>query len=373
MTKIDFAEVIPLEVPLNTTFYISRMPISKRCTLIIRMKTAGGVEGQIFIGDERNNYAAICDFIKEEIFPRIPGRRPSDVTAIWEEIFAMTVPQSYRRGIIIHALAAVDTALWDLIGRQAGMPVFRLLGAAQTRLQPTVISGYRIEGEDEPDAVRTIEVIEEVREAGYAGLKLKVGGFDPEVDINRVREIRKAVGDEFILICDANKGYSVEQAIDFAEGVSEFNIEWLEEPTPWYNEIESMRKIRESSPIPVAAGQGEYDRWGCRALVEGGAVDILNNDISKGGGVSEWIRIARFASCHGVKSAHHEDPEIAMHLLASTPLGLYPEYFREERDPIGAHLCVNAPRPKDGWISPPERPGFGLEFDEDYIKKYRVD
>jgi L-alanine-DL-glutamate epimerase-like enolase superfamily enzyme len=370
LTVIDSAEVLALEVPLQRTVYISQMPIDKRCTIVVRLKTNNGLSSAIFIGDDRTTYREVCHCIRTDVFPRIIGRPPSDLTAIWNEVFQLTVTQSHRRTIVTRALAAVDTALWDLLGRQAGMPVFRLLGAARTRLRPIVIGGYRIEGEEEPDAARTVDEIERIREAGFAGVKLKVGGFDPLIDVNRVREIRKAIGEDFMLICDANRGYTVEQAIGFAEGVKEYAVEWLEEPAPWYDQIQGMKRIRETTAIPVAAGQGESNRWGCRALVEGGAVDILNNDIANGCGVSEWMRIARYAECHGIRSAHHEDAEIAMHLMSATPGGLHPEYFLPERDPIGAHLCVDPPRPSNGWVTPPEKPGFGLELDEDFVKRY---
>ncbi|GIX48076.1 MAG: enolase [Candidatus Tectimicrobiota bacterium] len=367
--RIDHAEVIPLAVPLSRTFYGGTYAIDRRCTLLLRLRTDDGLRGQIYIGDERDAQAEVCRQLTQTLFPRILGRRPSDVTAIWEALFRLTLPARGRR-VMMQALSALDAALWDLLGRQAGLPVFRLLGAAQTRLRPIVIGGYYEEGKG---VEGLIEEIEGYRQAGYAGVKFKVGGQPPAVDIERVRRVRAAVGDDFLIACDANMGYSVEEAIAFARGVADCHIAWFEEPVHWYDQVRGMRAVRAATGLRVAAGQSELHRWGCRDLVEGGAVDILNADLSLAGGVTEWRRIAAHAAAYGVRMAHHEEPLLAMHLLASTPQGLYPEYFSAERDPIGAFLPLDPPRPQDGWVTLPETPGFGIEVDEAFVQRYRVD
>ena len=197
----------------------------------------------------------------------------------------------------MQALSALDVALWDVLGRQAGLPIFRLLGAAQTRLQTIIIGGYYEEGKG---TAGLIEEIQSYQEAGYAGVKFKVGGRPPAEDIERVRHVRAAIGSDFIIACDANMGYTVADAITFARGVADCNIAWFEEPVHWYDQIRGMREVRAATGIRVTAGQSEMHRWGCRDLVEGGAVDILNTDLSLAGGVTEWRRVAAHASSHRV-------------------------------------------------------------------------
>ena len=366
---IDRAEVIPIEVPLARTFYGGTYSMNRRCTLLMRLHTSDGLQGQIYIGDEREQQAAVCRLLQHELFPKVLGRQPSEVTAIWEENFQRTVNSAGRRAMM-QALSALDVALWDLLGRQAGLPIYRLLGAAQTRLQTIIIGGYYEEGKG---TAGLIEEIQGYQEAGYAGVKFKVGGRPPAEDIERVQRVRAAIGDNFIIACDANMGYTVAEAITFARGVVDCNIAWFEEPVHWYDQIRGMREVRAATGIRVTAGQSEMHRWGCRDLVEGGAVDILNTDISLAGGVTEWRRVAAHASSHRVLMAHHEEPLLAMHLLASTPQGLYPEYFSAERDPVGASLPTMAPPMRQGWIELPEAPGFGIEVDEAFVKRYRVD
>jgi len=367
--RIERAEVIPLEVPLARTFYGGTYSMNRRCTLLLRVWTAEGIRGQIYIGDERDQQAAVCRILREELFPSVLGRQASEVTAIWEEHFRRTTVSAGRRAMM-QALSALDVVLWDVIGRHAGLPVFRLLGAAQTRLQTIVIGGYYAEGKG---VAGLIEEMFEYREAGYAGVKFKVGGCPPEEDIVRVQQVRKAIGDDFIIACDANMGYTVADAIIFARGVADCHIAWFEEPVHWYDQVRGMHEVRAATGIRVTAGQSEMQRWGCRDLVEGGAVDILNTDMSLAGGVTEWRRVAAHAASHRVQMAHHEEPLLSMHLLASTPQGLYPEYFSAERDPVGAYLPTMAPPLRQGWVELPETPGFGIEVDEAFVQRYRVD
>ena len=143
--RIERAEVIPLEVPLARTFYGGTYSMNRRCTLLLRVWTAEGIRGQIYIGDERDQQAAVCRILREELFPSVLGRQASEVTAIWEEHFRRTTVSAGRHAMM-RALSALDVVLWDVMGRHAGLPVFRLLGAAQTRLQTIIIGGYYAEG-----------------------------------------------------------------------------------------------------------------------------------------------------------------------------------------------------------------------------------
>ncbi|MBM3223976.1 MAG: mandelate racemase/muconate lactonizing enzyme family protein [Candidatus Tectomicrobia bacterium] len=367
--RIERAEVIPLEVPLTKTFYGGTYSMNRRCTLLLRVWTSDGLRGQIYIGDERDHQATVCRILREQLFPNILGRQASDVTAIWEEHFQHTIMSANRRSMM-QALSALDVVLWDLLGRQAGLPVFRLLGAAQTRLQTIIIGGYYAEGKG---VEGLIDEMFEYREAGYAGVKFKVGGRPPEEDIARVSQVRKAIGDDFIIACDANMGYSVADATTFARGVADCHIAWFEEPVHWYDQVRGMQEVRAATGIRITAGQSEMQRWACRDLVEGGAVDILNTDMSLAGGVTEWRRVAAHAASHRVQMAHHEEPLLSMHLLASTTQGLYPEYFAADRDPVGAYLPTMAPPLRQGWVDLPETPGFGIEVDEAFVQRYRAD
>ena len=153
----------------------------------------------------------------------------------------------------------------------------------------------------------------------------------------------------------------------------DLNLFWFEEPVHWYDEIQGMKYVRQKTGIKVCAGQSEFSYRGCRELVEGEAVDILNFDVSIGGGVTEWMRVARMAETSQIMMTHHEEPLIAMHLMGSIKKGLCPEYFSEIRDPLTPILIEEAPKIEKGWVTISDAPGFGLNFNEEVVNKYRVD
>jgi len=142
----------------------------------------------------------------------------------------------------------------------------------------------------------------------------------------------------------------------------------------WHDQLGGLRAVREASPIPVVAGQGEITRFGCRDLIIHGGVGILNVDATIAGGVTEWRRIAALASTFDVQMAHHEESQIALHLLASIPHGLYVEIFPNiKRDPLWHELPVERPVVRGGYMHLPEGPGLGMALNEDVITRYRGD
>jgi D-arabinonate dehydratase len=211
------------------------------------------------------------------------------------------------------------------------------------------------------------------RDLELAGVKLKVGRVSVAEDVERVRRVRAAVGDEFIIVCDANQAWTPDQAIAFGRAAVSSNIGWIEEPVQWSDQLEGLRLVRENSPIPVTAGQGEISRYGCRDLVVQGRVNNLNVDVTIAGGVTEWRRIASLAAHFHVKMAHHEEAQVALHLLASIPHSLYVEIFpNPRRDPMWFELPVERPRISKGFMELPTGPGLGLELNEEVIEKYRT-
>ena len=269
----------------------------------------------------------------------------------------------------MRAVSAVDMALWDIMGKALNTPLYKLIGGYRDEV-PIIGYGYYEESED-------LEAIAETmvrhKEAAYAGTKLKGGGAPIEDDITRVRAIRRAVGDDFILACDANMAWTPEQAIEFAMGTEEYDLAWLEEPVRWYDQVEGMRKVREATGVPVTAGQSELSGFGCMGLMRGGAVDFLNVDASVAGGITEWQRIASAARFFGVRMLHHEEPQVAIHLLCAVSHRFCAELFPDpERDPIWHHMFMGHPEPKNGRITPPMEPGLGISLDREFIQKYRV-
>lgn len=367
--RIERIETIPLLMPLPKTFRGSNYYMTHRCTIITRVYTAEGIVGECYNGDEFETQGEVLKIINEEIAPRIIGMDAFNTEGCWKAM----LPPSYNilrdRKLATCAQACVDSAIWDAVGKALDVPLYKVWGGYTDTLPVICIAGYYEEGKQLADFGREMEAI---RAAGYAGCKFKVGGRRPAEDAERVRTARAAVGPDFILTVDANQGWPLRDAVDFSRRVADQDIRWFEEPVRWFNDRLDMAAVRNMTGIPVCAGQSEIGRAGCRDLMMAGAIDVCNFDASWGGGPTEWRRVAGMAAAFGVEMAHHEEPQISAHLLASLAHATYLETFHPDRDPLFYTLVANRSPFRNGTYRVPDGPGFGLELDQAVIAKYRV-
>ena len=368
--RIESVEAIPIEIPLTRNFGGSTYAVLERSTVVTRLRTEGGLVGEVYNGDNRDQGTELVRLIHEALAPRVTGLSVLDGERIWAAMFALG--HTYRnRKLLMEAIACVDCAVWDVAGKARGQGVCELLGGTRRALPIISIGGYYVEGKTLADIGREMEAY---RRAGMAGCKFKVGGLTPEADARRVEAARRAAGDDFVLAVDANCGWSVEDAVRFARLVEPLGIAWFEEPCHWYDDAAMMAQVRKATSIPVTAGQSEITSHGVRRLLDAGAVDLVNVDASECGGATEWRRAAALCQAAGVRMAHHEESQIAQHLLAGVPHGTYLECFADpERDPVWQRMWANRPTPRDGTIELSPGPGFGLVLDEAMIRRYRAD
>lgn len=377
--KITRVEVIPLVRRLDETFSGGTYRIVNRNTLVTRVHTDAGIVGEVFGGDEDQRQDQVVGLIRDHFAPMLLGEDARDVERLWHKMFNSDVDLGNRsihtldlnnRGILMQGIAAVDMALWDALGQLYGVPLYKLLGGFRDRVPVIAIGGYYQAGKSQ--AALNEEMLR-YRELQLAGVKFKVGRVSVKEDVERVRRVREIVGDDFVIVCDANQAWTPDQAIEFCRAAAPLNIGWIEEPVQWSDQLEGLRLVRENSPIPVTAGQGEISRYGCRDLVIQGRVNNLNVDVTIAGGVTEWRRIAAMAQHFHVKMAHHEEAQVALHLLASIPHGLYVEIFpNPRRDPLWFELPVEQPRIRDGYMELPTGPGLGMRLNEEVIARYRA-
>jgi D-galactarolactone cycloisomerase len=368
--RLHSVEAIAVDVPLTRNFGGSTYAVLKRSTIVTRLRTDEGLVSEVYNGDNREHGREIVRLIHDELAPHLHGQDLWPTEPIWDLCFALT-HTSRDRKTLMEAIACVDCAIWDLVGKARGQSVSALLGGRRrTRLPIISIGGYYRDGKTLEDIGREMEAY---RRAGMAGCKFKVGGLAPEADAERVAAARRAAGPDFVLAVDANRGWSVDDAVRFAHLVEPLDIRWFEEPCHWHDDARMMAEVRKATRIPITAGQSEITSHAVRRLLDAGAVDLVNFDASEGGGVTEWRRAAALCAEAGVKMAHHEEPQIARHLLAAVPHGTYVECFADpERDPAWQALWANRPAVKDGTIEISDDPGFGLVLDEAMIRRYRV-
>jgi len=365
---IERVETLALRAPLGRRFSGSAYSMDNRCTIVTRLSTADGLVSEVYTGDTDAEQALIVGIIHDELAPRLLGRSAADPEGAWRAMEPATNDILRDRGLALQAIACLDVAVWDLFGRAVGAPLHRLWGSVADSVPISIIGGYyHLTGDDLQTTMRRY------MQAGFAGVKFKVGGRRPAEDAERVRAAREALGPDAALMVDANQGWDRADAVDFGQRVADLDIRWFEEPCRWTNDRRWMRDVRYQTGIPVCAGQSETTLQGIRNLIVDDAIDVSNFDASWSGGPTIWRKAAGLAAAFGVQLGHHEEPQVSSQLLASVPNHTFVECFDEERDPFFWRLSDISTRVHDGRYHLPERPGFGIELDWDYVERHLVD
>ncbi|HEV8401799.1 MAG TPA: mandelate racemase/muconate lactonizing enzyme family protein [Candidatus Limnocylindrales bacterium] len=365
---IDRLETIALRAPLARRFSGSAYSMVNRCTIVVRLTTADGVIAETYSGDTDDEQALITAIIHDELAPAVLGRSARDPEGAWRAMEPATNNILRDRGLALQAIAAVDTAIWDALGRAVEQPLYRLWGAVTDEVPISVIGGYY-----HLDAAQTADTVRRYIERGFGGMKFKVGGRSPAEDAARFSVAREAAGPDFALMADANQGYELAEAVEFARRVSDLDLRWFEEPVRWTNDRRWMRDVRYQAGVAVCAGQSETTLRGMRDLVMDGAIDVSNFDASWAGGPTIWRKAAGLCAAFGVQLGHHEEPQVSSHLLASVPDHTFTECFDEERDPFFWRLTDMSTRIAGGRYRLPDRPGFGIALDWDYVRANTVE
>ena len=370
--KIIKIETIPLRVKMERIATGSTLKLSHRCTILTRIHTDAGVIGECFNGNDDALQASVISMINEEMAPLLIGQSVASIEDIWSLTRKSTEPFLRDRRVALRAQSCIDSAVHDAIAKLVGLPINVLWGGAKKHIRVFALGGYYREKNDLEGLAQEVE---ELKAFGIHGLKLKLGGKSPSEDATRAEVVRKAAGDDFILGCDANQGWTLQQALEFTKITKDLNLDWLEEPCKWDNDRAELPLVRSISGVPITAGQSELTRFGCRDLMQAKAIDICNFDGSWGGGPTEWRRVAMLANSFGVKVMQHLEPQFGLMMSAGVSNGFYGEVMLPWRDPFFYRLIANQPAQpfKDGIYTLPTEPGWGMIIDEDYLQSVRID
>ena len=267
-----------------------------------------------------------------------------------------------RGGLGAVGRAAVDVALWDLKARVAGLPLATLLGGARDRLP---VYNTDVGWLNAPLEAMVDESVAAV-ERGFRGIKIKVGKPSPAEDVRRVAAVRQAIGPDVALMVDANQAWTAAEAISRGRRLEEFNLGWLEEPLP-ADDVGGHAQVRQALSMPLAIGETLYSSQTFREYAERGAVSIMQPDVGRVGGVTEWMRVANLASTYNMHVSPHYLMEIHLHLAAAVPNALWVEYI----PPLDAVLSEPL-QLVDGHFVVPDRPGHGVVFDWEKLGRYQM-
>ncbi len=373
--RIADLSVHPLSIPFERVVWTAHEPFRRAELVLVEIRTDDGITGvgEISTGPQ----ASVCALL-DQLRPILIGMDPLAIDAIWRKLFSITCPRPgglggwdglppplprNQRPQFMAALAGIDIALWDIAGKAAGKPVFRLLGGTRTDVFTYAVGGFYVEGGD-PMACAA-ELAGYVAK-GFKAVKLKTGALAMDDEVARARAVRDAIGPGIQLMLDMNAPYDVATCIRFARAVAPFDILWLEEPLHWYLQPSDFVRLAREVDIPLAHGEREWHRHTTGEFIDSGAIRYVQFDCTRYGGFSEGMRIGRHAESKGVKIAPHSAAHIQAHLAAAFGDAAYAaeSVGDESLHPIHRRIYAGgAAHRGDGRVHLTEAPGFGLEID----------
>jgi len=361
MKIVDVKSVL-VSIPLEKPKLISTRSIHSREYTVVKVLTDEGIVG---IG---YTMGACASIVEKNLRGLLIDEDPFCVEKLWNKMFYGNL-RAGRKGEVIRAISAVDIALWDIMGKAVDKPLYKLLGGYRDKVPVYASGGYYQESKGIDGLVK--EMTSYV-EQGFKAVKMKIGRLSIKEDVERVKAVREAIGDDIQLMVDANNAWDILTAIRIGKELEKYSIFWLEEPVMPDN-LHANRKVADALDVPIASGEIEYTRWGFHTLIENRAVDIIQPNAFVCGGISEWIKISALASAWDVPVAPHNAQDIHVHLAAATSNSLNVEYFLPSEDIIKfSELLIEPNKPKDGYMEVPQKPGLGIDLNEKAIERYKI-
>lgn len=363
MATVDGLDVSVYTVPLEGSESDGTLTWTDT-TVVVAEPRAEGVRGLGF------SYAtpACAPLIRDVLEPAVLGVDVLDPPRAWAQMVA-AIRNLGRPGLASMAIAAVDTALWDLKARVLDQPLCRVLGMARDRVPIYGSGGFT----SFTDGELTDQLGGWVHRDGIPRVKMKIGtswGTQPERDLERVTVARKAIGDAAELFVDANGAYDAKQAVRLARAFATQGVTWFEEPVS-SDHLDGLAEIRALTEVDVAAGEYGYDLAYFQRMCAAGAVDVLQADISRCAGVTEWLRVAAVAAAHGLELSGHCAPSLHLHAACAIANLRHVEYFADHVRVD--HLLFNGgAEPVGGALAPDlSRPGMGLDLRRADAERFR--
>ena len=288
-----------------------------RCTVTI--ETDAGISGtsSAYFGRVASSPGLLAKIITEQLAPAIIGHDASMIRQIRSTLWTLTDYQG-TAGLTLFGISAIDQALWDLLGKSLGVPVWKLLGA-----QRTAIPTYAMVGWLELDIMQLQQVCAKAMEQGFRGVKMKVGGGTLAEDVERITAVRGVVGDSAPLMVDANQAFDLAEAIRRGRAYTDLGCRWFEEPLRAADTAGHIR-LAEKLDIPIAAGENRYGQEQFRDLIAGDGVGIVQPDLRRAGGLTDCYEIGLMAAGFGISYASHGGGA-HIHVLAALPNTIYVE------------------------------------------------
>ena len=371
--KITDIRAYVLSDPNNgKAHWVSHFRVPHANELLVILETDEGIEG-FGLTTSYTKIDPLVDALTSGLADFIIGADPLSPEQIYNNIFSTTWRRiSFERGwsreAIVRLSAAIDIACWDIIGKKAGLPLYKLMGGWRHEVPYYVTCAYYQDGKD-LGALR--DEMEWLKSQGHTRFKAKIGGLSLGEDIQRLETIRDVIGFEADLMVDVNRAWDLKTAIEGVELLLPLKPRWLEEPLRWTDDRYETTLLAQKTHIPISGGESEITLEGCRAFLDQRSIDILQFDVTMFGGITGGRKLSALCELNHVDVVPHHDPFIHAQIVAATPAGLMVESFPDPaRDPLQAELFENPLVHRGGSLLLNEEPGLGLRLSVDALSKF---
>ena len=336
------------------------------------------------------NIALANKFIVEKVIqPLIKGEDPTNKEYIWHKVYNL-LRDSGQKGMPIQALSGVDIALWDILSKKAKLPLYKLVGGKTNDKIPVYGYGMMLQKKSVSELIELFkDEAKKIKEKKFKAMKMKIG-LGPTEDLKLVKAVRDEIGKDFKLMVDANHAYNINDAMYVGKGLDEMDIYWFEEPVA-PEDYDGYKELKDNLKTNIAGGEAEFTKYGWNQLIKNRCIDIAQPEVCGLGGITEYLKVSALAQSNFVPIINHVwgsalSVAVNLHLLTSMPDmpgGLFPSKPMLEFDTTSKNIFItdlaeekfsilDQVKNNDGFVSPLEAIGIGINPNKDFIKKYEI-
>lgn len=352
MARIERIEIMMVDLKPKVRRTDAIQSFESQETPIVRITDADGAVGAGYSYTIGTGGPSVIALLERTIAPRLIGRDADEIEAIWRDLLFATHATAVG-AITSLALAAIDTALWDLRCRRANLPLWRLAGGAKSSVPLYTTEGGWLH-------IETQALVDDAlaaKDKGFSGSKIKVGRPHLNEDRQRLYAVRKAVGEEYEIMTDANQSFSLPEAIRRASVLEEVGVAWFEEPLP-ADDVGAHVRLANATNVPIAVGESMYSLSQFKDYLHNGGCGIVQADVARIGGITPWLKVAHLAEAYNVPVCPHFLMELHVSLVCAVPNAPWLEYI-----PQLDLIAVDGMRIEDGRARPSDAPGLGIDWD----------
>ena len=385
--KISSIKSHVLRYELDKELGYSQQYYKHRTAHLVEIETDEGITGWGECFGPGNIALANKYIVEKVIQPLIIGEDPINKEYIWHKVYNL-LRDSGQKGMPIQALSGIDIALWDILAKKAKLPLYQLLGGKTNNKIPVYGYGMMLQKKPVEELCELFKKeANQIKEKKFKAMKMKVG-LGPKEDLMLVSAVREAIGNNFKLMVDANHAYNRNDALYVGKGLDEMEIYWFEEPVA-PEDYDGYKELKEKLKTNIAGGEAEFTKYGWNQLIKNNCIDIAQPEVCGLGGITEYLKVSALAQSNFIPIVNHVwgsalSVAVNLHLLTSLPDmpgGLFPAKSMLEFDTTEKNIFItdlaeekfsilDQVKDKDGFASPLENIGIGINPKKDFIKEY---